>query len=100
MDGIIVGDEVKCMYGVGRVVDTRNADGMYVVSLHSWKLATNKSPIIYMQRSAFQKLVATPSVLEPLIEVGDIVCTAFGTGKVKELREDGMHRIEPIRSVT
>jgi hypothetical protein len=50
-----VGDEIVCAFGEGTIEDIRLNDAMYIVQLRNWKLATGKSPIIYMQESSFWK---------------------------------------------
>ena len=90
--GFKVGDEVKCMYGIAVISGFRTEDAMYIANLTTWKLATGKSPLIYMPRSSFQSTAACP-----VIGVGDIVCTNYVTCSVKQIRLDGMHVLEPVR---
>ena len=43
------------MFGAGVVKDIRSSDATYVVELSSWKLATNRSPILYLNQSSLSK---------------------------------------------
>ena len=57
MSVIQISDTVRCAsYGTGVVLNFRPIDSVYTVSLDTWKLATGKSPLIYMQATALKKV--------------------------------------------
>ena len=48
-----VGDSLTCPFGNGKLYEIRN-DGIYVVKLETWKLATGKSPTLYLNKSSIK----------------------------------------------
>ncbi len=90
-----LGDVVKTIYGTG-ILQSIRADGIHVVTVQSWKLANNTSPTLYVQADALVKevfVVFFPFMIffkktsPTLRKVGDLVRTAYGKGKIIEIRE-------------
>lgn len=48
-----VGDIVTTSYGQAKISGIRQEDGMFIVLLVDWKLATSKCPTLYIKESAF-----------------------------------------------
>lgn len=47
-----IGSKISCAFGDGHIVDIRESDGIYIVQLENWKLATNVSPILYLNQAS------------------------------------------------
>jgi hypothetical protein len=63
-----VGDLVSTQYGTGHITSIRTTDGVYVVILENWHLATGKSPVLFLQAESLQLIKAAPhSILEKAI---------------------------------
>lgn len=43
-----IGDNVKCSFGSGQIIDYNDKTNIYVVTLLNWKLATGKSPTLFL----------------------------------------------------
>lgn len=48
-------EKVVCSFGVGTIIDCRDVDGIYVVTLDNWKLANDKSPTLYLNEQSLKK---------------------------------------------
>lgn len=81
-------DRVKTPYGVGEIQFVRE-DGVVVVLLENWKLATGASPVLYLQRDNI-------SILPPIFNVGSNVKTSYGIGTIVEIRADSTIVVTPI----
>jgi hypothetical protein len=62
--GFKVGEMISCSFGKGEIKEIRT-DGVYVVTLANWALATGKSPILYLQESAIKRYSAQPETTVP-----------------------------------
>jgi hypothetical protein len=61
------GDKISCSFGEGIVQEYRKSDGVYVIHLVNWKLATHKSPVLYLQESAVSKCIPRKVPIEEII---------------------------------
>jgi hypothetical protein len=43
-----IGDSIECSFGKGSISSIRSSDGIYVIVLDNWKLATGSSPTLYL----------------------------------------------------
>lgn len=106
MNKFSAGEKVKTPFGVGCVESVRTDDGMYLVVLVNWKLATGKSPVLYVPGDGLEPftfvevkdtpvvaevavapaVVAAPAREDNEIVVGDAVKTPYGRGIVKDVR--------------
>jgi hypothetical protein len=68
-----IGKLVKTFYGRCIIEDFRESDKIFTACLVDWKLATNKSPILYLTESGFTQTSD--------IRVGDLVGGAALTSK-------------------
>jgi hypothetical protein len=50
-----IGDSIECSFGKGSVSSIRNCDGIYVILLDNWKLATGTSPTLFLNESSLSK---------------------------------------------
>ena len=80
-----VGDAVKSSWGTGTVSEVRD-DGTVVYTLDNWELAYGSKVKCFLNPASMTKNVK--SSLSGL-DVGDAVKSAWGTGTVSEVREDG-----------
>ncbi|GMH58817.1 hypothetical protein TL16_g02692 [Triparma laevis f. inornata] len=77
----VVGDVVKSAWGNGKVDEVRD-DGTVVYTLKNWELAFGSKVKCYLNPNSVQKKAAA-------VVVGDEVKSAWGDGKVEEVRDDG-----------
>lgn len=70
-----VGSAIYTIFGEGTIIEFRELDCMYVVTLAKWKLAQGQSPSLYLQESsmsitplipAFKKTLPVELVAEPV----------------------------------
>lgn len=47
-----IGQEIVCNFGNGFIENYRESDHIFVVRLHDWRLATNKSPVLFLNYDA------------------------------------------------
>ena len=78
---VYVNEAVQTPYGAGKVVSVRDKD-VVVEPLH-WRMAGGQKPSFYVSKSD----------LSTLFTAGDAVKTQFGSGRIKEAREDGIYVI-------
>lgn len=57
-----VGDKVSSAFGSGKIVNYRNDDDIYIITLDNWQLADGKSPTLYLNEQSFKKY-SEPSIL-------------------------------------
>jgi archaeosine-15-forming tRNA-guanine transglycosylase len=81
-------DRVQTPYGIGEVQYIRE-DGVVVVLLENWKLATGASPVLYLQRDNVTVL------LPAMFLAGRKVQTSYGTGTITEIRPDNTIVVSP-----
>ena len=78
------------MYGTGSIVSIRDKEGLYVVQLNNWILASGVGPMMYIQGNAFKR--SLPIVIDPLQKcrsfIGEVVTTPYGRGIVTGRRND------------
>ena len=95
-----IGDNVKTAYGTGKVGEVRE-DEMVVVNMDGWTakayLRVGDVEVIEIEKpegggffGLFRRGKGGAADQEKLVKVGDSVKTAYGTGKVEEVREDEM----------
>jgi len=92
---------VNTPFGKGLILKIRSEDGIYVVTLLNWKLATDKSPVLYLNKSALSKVtnnviaidavkieenIETSQATVPKFVVGSQVNTPFGKGEILKIR--------------
>eukprot|EP01038_Epipyxis_sp_PR26KG_P006736 gene6736-9230_t len=63
-----VGDTIDCIFGQGTIKAFRESDQIYIVELLNWKLATDKSPILYLQQTALSKPNLKETTNTPTLE--------------------------------
>lgn len=93
-----VGDSVCTAYGDAVIESVRAIDHIYELTLKNWKLATGKSPRLYMKSTEFitpaetqkkaSSTVDTSSVVRT-VKVGDEVNTAYGVACVTSVLSGG-----------
>ena len=76
-----VKNRVRTPYGDG-IIKALREDGVSVVLLDNWKLATGESPVLFLQPDSIKRLDVISYA------VGDKVNTAYGRGVVSEIRAD------------
>jgi hypothetical protein len=64
-----IGETITCAFGNGKILDIRQ-DGIYVVQLDHWLLATGKSPTLYLNQSSikFKKVLPKELLTKSFIE--------------------------------
>mmetsp|Transcript_10395 Transcript_10395/g.15801 ORF Transcript_10395/g.15801 Transcript_10395/m.15801 type:complete len:191 (-) Transcript_10395:135-707(-) len=82
-----VNDGVVTQYGYGKVDAIREEDGVYVVTLDTWHLATGNSPTLYLQGDNL--------LFKSSFSVGSKVTCMYGTGNVIGIRADKVILVEP-----
>lgn len=99
-----VNDSVKTQYGTGHIVSIRESDGVYVVILESWHLATGKSPVLYLQAETIQliKSAAPQSIAEKaILAAEDVVVSVsheveIAAEKIRETVEEAEANAAPV----
>jgi hypothetical protein len=87
-----VGDCVRTLFGVGNIIDIRDHGVPFVIRLQEWKLASMKSPVLYLGEHSL-KLEREDALT---FKQGDYVHTTYGTGRVMSVRDsDQMVIVQP-----
>lgn len=59
-----VGDEITTVFGAGKIINHRDEDNIYIVQLDNWKLATGKSPTLYLNQDAIAHAIKKEKINE------------------------------------
>ncbi|GMH96440.1 hypothetical protein TrST_g14202 [Triparma strigata] len=81
----VVGDSVKSAWGEGKVEEVRD-DGTVCYTLSNWELAFGSKVKCYLNPNSVEKKVKK---VKSDFVAGDSVKSAWGEGKVEEVRDDG-----------
>jgi tetratricopeptide (TPR) repeat protein len=101
-----VDDIVTTAYGEGKISSIREEDGMYVVHLVNWKLATGSNPVLYMKESAIlstDKKNLTDSFTTCLDKANEAKAKAgsfFKEGQIKDAKEMYIVCLRAIESLS
>ena len=57
----LIDSKVQTQFGTGVIQNVRDEDGIYVVTLDNWFLATNTSPKLFLNQSSISEIINIPN---------------------------------------